>query len=114
MVGFFNVEENTEKGLVLVLERYRCLVETEKRKLQTLFSENQWALILESNNGGCNPAMEGTVLYCVNDFLSTYGDIYNCDFLDLLGKLTSLNLGQQFALDELIDDFWIGGKKMHN
>jgi hypothetical protein len=102
-----------ERGLSMsanrAIDRYYAIVEAERKKLDALFTKGEWNFMRNACNGTIwEPAevIRGGVLADCEDGIDEDYDFYNADRKILIKKLRDLNVSQQFALVELIEEWW--------
>lgn len=92
----------------IVAERYTALLAPEKKRLTTLFSEGEWNAIRNACNGTIwSPwSIRGGVHHNIIDSLNEEITAYGAIRADLEKKLFELTPVQQFALVEMIEEWW--------
>lgn len=104
----FGIRKGSEAVSVLA-DRYYSLTATERNKLLSLFSENEWELMRAVCVGvEWKPAdrIRDGVLHLIQDALDLEFEQMKVSRTQIEGKLRSLNLLQQFSLVEEIESFW--------
>lgn len=91
------------------VDRYQEIIGTERRKVEAMFSEGEWNTMRNACNGTVwVPAgiIRGGVLANIEDSLDEEIEAYGADRRELEEKLRGLSVIQQFALVELIEEWW--------
>lgn len=90
------------------IERYDALLAPEIKRLAALFSGAEWNAMRNACNGTAWTAasIRGGVLADIQDSLDDEIESFGADRAALEGKLAALTVGQQFALVEMIEEFW--------
>lgn len=94
-------------AVTIIADRYSELVAIEKRVLRELFSEGEKNLML---NNALSTAYEpgavipGAVLADTEDEDDSVFGLYSIDRKTILDKLRGLNIGQQFALVDWLEE----------
>ena len=102
-----------KRGLSVALnetiDRYDEIINSEKKRAESIFSESEWDAMRNACNGTIwQPAaiIRGGVLANVEDSLDEEIEYFAADRSDLESKLRGLTVTQQFAVVELIEEFW--------
>jgi hypothetical protein len=92
----------------IIAERYTALLEPEKRRLAALFTEGEWNAMRNACNGTAwtAAAIRGGVLADIQDSMDIEIESFGAfrDKIEL--KLVALTSAQQFALVEMIEEWW--------
>lgn len=91
------------------IDRYDVIISIESRKLSALFSESEWNAMRNACNGTWwEPAgtIRGGVLLNIQDSLDDEISMYGAVRDDLESKIAALSPAQQFALVEMIEEWW--------
>jgi len=104
---------NPERGLSMAanraIDRYYAMCEAERAKLEKLFSEGEWNTMRNSCNGTIwEPAavIRNGVLSQIQDTTNEELEFYEADRKKLEEKLFKLTISQQFALVEMLEEWW--------
>lgn len=92
--------------------RYDTLLKIERRALRELFTESERNLMLNNALSTAYDAasIPGAVLADTEDEIKETFDLYGVDRAALLAKLRGLNIGQQFALVDWLEDMRASGQ----
>jgi len=91
------------------LDRYDELIESERRRVEQVFSESEWNAMRNACNGTLwQPAaiIRDGVYANIQDSLDDEIEYYGADRAELEEKLRELSVLQQFALVEMIEEWW--------
>lgn len=102
-----------ERGLSMAanraIDRYYVMCNAERKKLETLFTEGEWYMMRNACNGTIWEPAEtirgGVLANCQDDIDANY-EYYGADRKALGKKLIGLTISQQFALVELLEEWW--------
>ncbi|ADK81592.1 hypothetical protein [Sediminispirochaeta smaragdinae] len=95
------------RAITIVADRYEELMKREKRTLRELFSDGEVNLML---NNALSTAYEpgavipGAVLADTEDEIDAQFEYFGVNRGDIIKKLRSLNIGQQFALVDYLEE----------
>lgn len=102
-----------ERGLSMAanraIDRYYAMCDAERAKLEKLFSEGEWNTMRNSSNGTIwEPAgiIRNGVLAQIQDTTNEEFELYGSDRKKLEKKLIDLTISQQFALVEMLEEWW--------
>ena len=102
-----------ERGLSMAanraIDRYYAMCDAEKAKLEKLFSDGEWNTIRNSSNGTIwEPAavIRNGVLSQIQDTTNEELELYGADRRKLEEKLLKMTISQQFALVEMLEEWW--------
>jgi hypothetical protein len=102
-----------ERGLSMAanraIDRYYAMCDAERAKLEKLFSESEWNTMRNSSNGTIwEPAgiIRNGVLAQIQDTTNEELELYGADRKKLEKKLLELSISQQFALVEMLEEWW--------
>lgn len=91
------------------IDRYYAMVEAERQKLTALFSDGEWNMMRNACNGTIwEPAeiiRNGVLANCQDDIDANY-EYYGANREKLGKKLLFLTISQQYALVEMIEEWW--------
>jgi hypothetical protein len=92
------------------IERYDALLAPEKKRLLALFSEGEWNAMRNACNGTMWSAasIRGGVLADIQDSLDEELESFGADRAALEAKLAALAPAAQYALVEMIEEYWEG------
>jgi hypothetical protein len=91
------------------IDRYYAMCDAERAKLEKLFSESEWNTMRNSSNGTIwEPAgiIRNGVLAQIQDTTNEELELYGADRKKLEKKLLELSISQQFALVEMLEEWW--------
>ena len=96
------------QAIAEIAERYEAIIAPEKRRLEVFFAPEEWNAMRNACNGTLWTAatMRGGVLADIEDSLDGELDAFGVSRSALENKLRTLSLTAQFALVELIEEFW--------
>ncbi len=93
------------EAITTIIARYTYLINTEKRKLNSIFSVDEFLAMKAICQGSLTPGeIRGGVLNIVNDAPNEEIEKYGANKIILESKLASLSIVQQFALVEAIEE----------
>ncbi len=102
-----------ERGLSMAanraIDRYYAMCDAEKAKLEKLFSEGEWNALRNACNGTIwEPAavIRNGMLANIQDTIDEEFEMYGADRKKLEKKLLELTVSQQFALVEMLEEWW--------
>lgn len=102
-----------ERGLSMAanraIDRYYAMCEAEKAKLEKLFSEGEWNAMRNACNGTIwEPAgvIRNGMLAEIQDTTDEELEFYEADRKKLEKKLYELTVSQQYALVEMLEEWW--------
>jgi hypothetical protein len=102
-----------ERGLSMAanraIDRYYAMCDAERAKLEKLFSEGEWNAMRNATNGTIwEPAgvIRNGMLAEIQDTIDEELEFYKADRKKLEKKLIELNVSQQFALVEMLEEWW--------
>jgi gamma-glutamyl:cysteine ligase YbdK (ATP-grasp superfamily) len=96
-------------AVTATIERYDALLAPEKKRLRTHFKEGEWNAMRNACNGtfwGAAVWIRGGMLANIQDSLDEELAQFGADRKALEAKLTALSPVAQFALVEMIEEFW--------
>jgi hypothetical protein len=102
-----------ERGLSMAanraIDRYYAMCDAERAKLEKHFTEGEWNAMRNATNGTIwEPAgvIRNGMLAEIQDTIDEELEFYKADRKKLEKKLIELNVSQQFALVEMIEEWW--------
>lgn len=102
-----------ERGLSMAanraIDRYYAMVDAERAKLSSLFSEGDWNAMRNATNGtSWEPAaiIRNGMLVEIQDSTDEELELYEVDRKTLEDKILRLTISQQYALVEMIEEWW--------
>lgn len=95
-------------AVAATIDRYGALLAPERKRLAAQFSEGEWNAMRNACNGTAwtGASIRGGVLANIQDSLDDEISMYGAVRADLESKLAALSPAQQFALVEMIEEFW--------
>lgn len=92
----------------IVAERYAALLAPEKKRLDALFTAEEWNAMRNACNGTVwiPGSIRGGVLADIQDSIDSDITRFSADRAALEKKLAELTPVQQFALVEMIEEWW--------
>lgn len=102
-------ERGASEAVSLTIDRYSLIVKAEKKKLQGIFSDNEFlAMFNACSSASWRPAeaCRDGVLHNVQDSTKEELSMYDVDRTALEEKLQSLSVSQQLALVEMVEAYW--------
>lgn len=99
--------EGLSSAITVIVDRYAELMAIERRILRALFSQEEVNLMLNNALSTCyEPAgiVAGAVLADTEDEIESQFEFFEVDRDALLAKLRRLNVGQQFALVDWLEE----------
>jgi hypothetical protein len=92
------------------IERYSALIMPEAKRVREILTEGEWQAVCNACNGTLWSAssIRGGVLADIQDSLDSELVEFGADRAALEAKLASLSVVGQFALIELIEQYWEG------
>jgi hypothetical protein len=91
------------------IDRYTALLAPERKRLESLFTQGEWNAMRNACNGTIwspSETIRGGVLADIQDSLDEELEAYGAARAELEGKLSGLSVLQQYALVEMIEEFW--------
>ena len=91
------------------IDRYYAMVDAERAKLAALFSEGEWNSMRNACNGTIwEPAeiIRNGMLAEIQDSLDEDLELYKADRKTLEKKIIGITISQQYALVEMIEEWW--------
>jgi hypothetical protein len=99
--------EGLSSAITVIVDRYAELMAIERRELRKLFSQEEINIMLNNALSTCyEPAgiVAGAVLADTEDEIESQFEFFEVDRDVLLAKLRGLNVGQQFALVDWLEE----------
>jgi hypothetical protein len=101
-------QRSQSRAVSATIDRYYTLIDPERKRLESIFSENEWIVIRTLcwyfPWNGHN--IRGGVLAIIQDSSDYIISHYGVERKTLESKLSKLNLVQQYALVEMIESYW--------
>ena len=97
------------EALNMAIDRYQEIIDAERKRMNSFFTEGEWNAMRNSCNGTIwVPAalIRGGVLANIEDSLDEEIESFGADRETLEGKLRELTVVQQFALVDMIEQWW--------
>jgi len=97
------------EALNMAIDRYQEIIDAERKRMNSIFTEGEWNAMRNSCNGTLwVPAalIRGGVLANIEDSLDEEIESFGADRETLEGKLRELTVVQQFALVDMIEQWW--------
>jgi len=96
------------EAIGIIAERYTALLAPEKKRLTALFAEGEWNAMRNACNGTVwtPESIRGGIRHKIIDSLDGEITGYGAERGPLEGKLTALTPAQEFALIEMIEEWW--------
>ena len=91
------------------IDRYYAMVDAERKRLGEIFSEGEWNAMRNAANGTIwEPAeiIRNGMLAEIQDSLDSELELYGVDRKTIEKKILGLTISQQYALVEMIEEWW--------
>lgn len=91
------------------VDRYYAMVDAERKRLGEIFSEGEWNAMRNAASGTIwEPAeiIRNGMLAEIQDSLDEELEMYGADRKTLEKKILGLTISQQYALVEMIEEWW--------
>jgi len=92
------------------IDRYNEIIDVERKRLISLFVEGEWNAMRNAANGTIwQPAavIRGGMLANIQDSLDEELESFGAVRTELESKLKELSVAQQFALVEMVEEWWV-------
>lgn len=97
------------KAVSATIDRYYALIASERKRLEAVFTAEEWWAMRNACNGTWwepAEAIRGGVLANIQDSLDIEITEYGAERKKLEAKLAELSVVGQFALVEMIEEYW--------
>jgi hypothetical protein len=97
------------EAIHMAVDRYQEIVGSERRRLEALFTPEEWNAMRSACNGTMwvpAAAIRGGVLANIEDTYEAEVAEYGAERGALIEKLRGLTVAQQFALVEMLEAWW--------